>query len=338
MPYLNNLPIMPKEARPTMSFSAASTTAPYPQPNAVAQRNAAIWSTSDDEVLLRARASGLNWQPIASRNFPNKTANACRKRHERLIERRHVDDWDNQKLELLAQEYLACRKEMWEMLAARLGERWNVVEAKVRANEMTVYQSTTNTQPQCMEKGVKLLQSTARTAQRKASADHHAQAYCGEDRGISDHNSDSGIVLCSGSEPDMEATDEIGDTIPTAMSRHGASASWSESYNRQQERLHQEHLRSRSLPLPLPQYQPPPPVSRAGRTHGEATVAKLPAASNLGAISNASSAYALQRYSPETQQRLSIQAVLSPEQPSSPRTSHCEATNHDRDGQNRRSR
>lgn len=114
-----------------MSFSAASTTAPYPQVGGASQRNAAIWSTSDDEVLLRARASGLNWQPIASRNFPNKTANACRKRHERLIERRHVDDWDNQKLELLAREYLACRKEMWEILAARLGERWNVVEAKV---------------------------------------------------------------------------------------------------------------------------------------------------------------------------------------------------------------
>lgn len=131
MPFLNNLPIMPKEARPAMSYSAASTTAPYPQHNTLSQRNAAIWSTSDDEILLRARASGLNWQPIASRNFPNKTANACRKRHERLIERRHVDDWDNQKLELLAQEYLACRKEMWEMLAVRLGERWNVVEAKV---------------------------------------------------------------------------------------------------------------------------------------------------------------------------------------------------------------
>jgi hypothetical protein len=339
MPYLNNLPIMPKEARSNMSYSAASTTAPYPQPNAVAQRNAAIWSTSDDEVLLRARASGLNWQPIASRNFPNKTANACRKRHERLIERRHVDDWDNQKLELLAQEYLACRKEMWEMLAARLGERWSVVEAKVSANEpLTTNRSRLNTQSQCMEKGVKLLQSTARTAQRKALADHHAQAYCVEDRGISDHNSDSGIVLCSGSEPDMEATDEIGDSLPVSVSRHGASASWSESYNRQQERLHQEHLRSRSLPLPLPQYQPPMPVSRAGKAHGDVTVARAPTASNLGAISYGHSAYALQRYSPETQQRLSIQAVLSPEQPSSPRTSHCETTTYDRDAQNRRLR
>lgn len=114
-----------------MSLSATSTAAPYPQATAGSQRNAAIWTTADDEILLRARASGLNWQPIASKNFPNKTANACRKRHERLIERRHVDDWDSQKLELLADEYLACRKEMWEILAARLGERWNVVEAKV---------------------------------------------------------------------------------------------------------------------------------------------------------------------------------------------------------------
>jgi hypothetical protein len=188
-----------------------------------------------------------------------------------------------------------------------------------------------------MEKGVKLLQTTARTAQRKASADHHAQAYCVEDRGISDHNSDSGIVLCSGSEPDMEATDEISDTLPvSASSRHGASASWSESYSRQQERLHQEHLRSRSLPLPLPQYQPPLPVSRAGKAHGEG--ARAPAPSNLGAISYGSSAYALQRYSPETQQRLSIQSVLSPEEPTSPGASHSEAMNHDRDGQNRRFR
>ena len=186
-----------------------------------------------------------------------------------------------------------------------------------------------------MEKGIKALQTTARTAQRKASADQN-QAFC-EDRGISDHNSDSGIVLCSGSEPDMEATDEISDKLPvSASSRHGASASWSESYSRQQERLHQEHLRSRSLPLPLPQYQPPLPVSRAGKAHGEG--ARAPAPSNLGAISYGSSAYALQRYSPETQQRLSIQSVLSPEEPTSPGASHSEAMNHDRDGQNRRFR
>lgn len=112
---------------------------PYPSPlpssNSV-QRNAAIWSSADDEILLQARASNLNWLPIANQHFPNKTANACRKRHERLMERRHVEDWDSQRLELLAQEYLACRKEMWEVLASRLGERWSVVEAKVRSTEL----------------------------------------------------------------------------------------------------------------------------------------------------------------------------------------------------------
>jgi hypothetical protein len=191
-----------------------------------------------------------------------------------------------------------------------------------------------------MEKGLKLLQSTARTAQRKASADHQAQAFCdvgadaNEDQGISDHNSDSGIVLCSGS----ERSDSVPASGPVS-SRHGASASWSESYSRQQHRLHQEHLRSRSLPLPLPQYQPPLPVSRAGKVHGGAGGGRaVPSASNLGAISFGNPAYAMQRYSPETQQRLSIQAVLSPEEPSDVASGHREAMNYERDGHSRRYR
>ena len=121
---------MPKESKTPISVYTSSA-APYPTPSSAGPRNTAIWSTADDETLLHARASGLNWQPIANRHFPNKTANACRKRHERLIERRHVEDWDVQKLEILAQEYVAVRKEMWEVLASRVGERWAVVEAKV---------------------------------------------------------------------------------------------------------------------------------------------------------------------------------------------------------------
>ena len=104
--------------------------APYPTSNTAAPRSAAIWNAADDEILLQARQTGLNWQPIASRHFPNKTANACRKRHERLIERRQADDWDADKLEFLAQQYLQVRQEMWEVLASRVGERWSVVEAK----------------------------------------------------------------------------------------------------------------------------------------------------------------------------------------------------------------
>jgi len=131
MPFTDLLPIMPKELKQAGPHTTSASTAPYTLPSTSGQRNAAIWSAADDEILLQARASGLNWQPIAIRHFPNKTANACRKRHERLIERRHVEDWDAQKLELLAQEYMEVRREMWEMLASRVGERWAVIEAKV---------------------------------------------------------------------------------------------------------------------------------------------------------------------------------------------------------------
>jgi hypothetical protein len=175
-----------------------------------------------------------------------------------------------------------------------------------------------------MEKGIKTLQTTARTAQRKASADQN-QAFC-EDRGISDHNSDSGIVLCSGSEPDVEVDES--ETAPFSRHGHGASASWSESYSRQQERLHQEHMRSRSLPLPLPQYQPPAPRA-APKPYGHEVTGPT-SATNLGAISYDRPAYASQRYSPETQQRLSIQSVLIPEEPEEDGQYH--ETMHDQHG------
>jgi hypothetical protein len=98
-----------------------------PQPG---HRNTVNWSSADDEVLVAARAAGLNWQSTAAKHFPNKTANACRKRHERLIERRTHEDWTTKRLNNLAVEYLELRKEIWEPLAAKTGERWSVVEAK----------------------------------------------------------------------------------------------------------------------------------------------------------------------------------------------------------------
>lgn len=114
-----------------MTHHSFVASAPYPTASTSGARNAGIWTTADDEILLQARSTGLNWPPIASKYFPNKTANACRKRHERLVERRRIEDWDVQKLGLLAQEYDLCRKEMWEVLASRVGEKWSVVEEKV---------------------------------------------------------------------------------------------------------------------------------------------------------------------------------------------------------------
>lgn len=89
------------------------------------------WTPQDDQQLLNARMQGLNWGQIQANYFPTKTPNACRKRHERLMERKGADDWDSQKLQRLAKEYMSMRKEIWAGLAARTGEKWNVVEQKV---------------------------------------------------------------------------------------------------------------------------------------------------------------------------------------------------------------
>ena len=88
------------------------------------------WSSEDDELLMRARREGLNWQPIASKYFPDKTANACRKRHERLME--NADNTDAIDIDKLSKAYLDSREHMWKLLADRVGEDWQAVEAKVR--------------------------------------------------------------------------------------------------------------------------------------------------------------------------------------------------------------
>ncbi|WPG98003.1 Hypothetical protein R9X50_00078600 [Acrodontium crateriforme] len=275
---LEILPIMPKENKIYATHRQSAASDPYPITHPSVQRNAAIWGSEDDEVLLQARASGLNWQPIAEKYFPSKSANACRKRHERLIERRHVEDWDSRKLELLAQEYLACRKEMWEMLAARVGERWAVVEAK------------------CMEKGLKNLQSTVRMAQRKSSVGHY--------RSHSDHASDSGIGL--GSDNEMDEPEMIDDNA------HKKSVSW-HAPNEHHHIREADHVRSRSLPqlIPLlPLYQPPPPLTSTRRVCGTAEMTTSPENMTFG-----NSRLGAARCSPESTGRISIESVLSPEDP-----------------------
>lgn len=81
---------------------------------------------------MAARAQGMNWQPIQKAYFPTKTSNACRKRHERLMERRSADDLDGGRLEEVAKKYMELRREIWAPLARETGEKWMVVEAKVR--------------------------------------------------------------------------------------------------------------------------------------------------------------------------------------------------------------
>lgn len=118
-------------------------------------------------------------------------------------------------------------------------------------NRASLLGTSSYTTLQCMEKGLKTLQTAARTAHRKELADTQAT----EDRGISDHHSDSGIGF--GSETELEA---IGEAGPSTKSSSWHAPEESMLLQQQHRRDHQEHCRSRSLPMPLPLYQPPPPI------------------------------------------------------------------------------
>ena len=297
MPFCNTLPIMPKESKAPSAMPHRSAE-PYPSAHGSGQRSAAIWSTADDEKLLRARASGLNWQPIANRHFPYKTANACRKRHERLVEKRHTEDWDLAKLERLAQEYQAVRKEMWEIVANRMGERWHVVEAKVSRTVRFLVTKTQLTSPQCMEKGLKGLQTAARAAYRKERVEtipHDVQ-------GMPEHLGDSGIELGTDTELDVGGTTGSRTTSPP-------SDGYAPPPDRQ--RLTQPaHARRQSAPPPLPLYQPPPPVqSITARRASELDAGARHAAPTLPGIT------ALRPLPSSQGGRISIQSFLSSTEP-----------------------
>ena len=118
MPKIEKAPIAHRSSISTASAAGGST-------------RSSSWSAQDDETLIQARTQGLNWNQIAPKHFPNKSPNACRKRHERLMERMNAEQWDGVKLDVLAQAYMEVRRDMWSLLAARVGEKWQLVETKV---------------------------------------------------------------------------------------------------------------------------------------------------------------------------------------------------------------
>ncbi|KAI4203232.1 MAG: hypothetical protein LQ346_001828 [Caloplaca aetnensis] len=136
-----------------------------------------VWTNHGDEQLKRARQQGLNWTAIAETHFPDKTPNACRKRHERLMEKINANgSWNTVKFEEVAKAYLEVREEMWKMVAERVNEKWSVVESK------------------CMERGIKNLASMGRAASRKDRSPQSGEA----DYDI--HRDDNGLVIDTHSE------------------------------------------------------------------------------------------------------------------------------------------
>lgn len=131
---------MPKDQSRAATKSRDS---PYPAPvrtTSTVHRNmqrdsphvsSGAWSPQSDEILLRARAERLSWGPLAKRYFPEKSGNACRKRYERLMERKRVESIDGDRIEELARAYFEVHEQMWRILADRVHQKWHVVEAKV---------------------------------------------------------------------------------------------------------------------------------------------------------------------------------------------------------------
>lgn len=137
---------MPKAPKKVNQLASTPRQAPYPAPSmrrpstdmagtcpaSSDRRTATPWNSSDDKRLIEARRKGLSWKDIAPVHFPDKTANACRKRHERLMDKRNnQDNWDGQKFEALARAYNENREKIWRILAEPLHERWEDVERKV---------------------------------------------------------------------------------------------------------------------------------------------------------------------------------------------------------------
>lgn len=216
---------MPKVEKPSPSHRNSISTASAAGGGGGTRSSS--WSAKDDETLIQARAQGLNWNQIAPKHFPVKSANACRKRHERLMERQNAEQWDGVKLDVLAQAYMEVRREMWSILAARVGEKWQVVETKVClcAKCLTEYTITyifssmnpTDFMLQCMEKGLKNLNQAYRSSQRKQGT------YDGS-------HDDSGIGI---SDLDEESDDRTGE-LPENVDHF---AQYPHGYHPQQQRV-----------------------------------------------------------------------------------------------------
>lgn len=83
---------------------------------------------------MDAKSQGLGWNEIHQRHFPLKSGNACRKRHERLMQKLRTTNWDDGRIRKVMAAYNnpGIREQFWTDLANRVGEdRWEDVERVV---------------------------------------------------------------------------------------------------------------------------------------------------------------------------------------------------------------
>ncbi|KAM0742918.1 hypothetical protein ACQRIT_003095 [Beauveria bassiana] len=133
------------------------------------------WSIRDDQQLITARSDGLNWSQIQERFFPSKSSNACRKRHERLIDSKGRGSDEAARMERIATHYVLMREKLWQPLADLTDEKWSFVEKT------------------CLSSGLKNLQGVAKAANRRQRYDANAMAAAAAAAAAAGYDDDSGI-------------------------------------------------------------------------------------------------------------------------------------------------
>lgn len=109
---------------PTVAVHSAVPQAAPEQPRRL---SSGAWSEEQDLKLIQLRKTAGNWAKIAE-HFDGKTGNACRKRHERLLDRQKNASRDGDTLQRVSKAYMGMRKEVWRELAKQTQLKWSDVE------------------------------------------------------------------------------------------------------------------------------------------------------------------------------------------------------------------
>ncbi len=97
------------------------------------------WTPEEDDILIKAKGQGLAWEEIHKQFFPNKTGNACRKRHDRLLIKARDPTWDEARTQKVVARYNRVRDQVWRGIAEQVGEKWEDVERVVGPTPTLVY-------------------------------------------------------------------------------------------------------------------------------------------------------------------------------------------------------
>ncbi|EXJ88429.1 hypothetical protein A1O1_05359 [Capronia coronata CBS 617.96] len=121
--YMQGGPVRPHA--PSMSMHQPLQPEPLPRPG-----QSLPWTPEEDNALLEAKSQDMSWDEIHTQFFPNKTGNACRKRHERLQQKAR-GHWDEARIQRVVACYNRHREQFWRDLSEQVGERWDEVEKMI---------------------------------------------------------------------------------------------------------------------------------------------------------------------------------------------------------------